>query len=171
MWRARWFFIALLGCGLAGCAGYRPGPTGGQVAGARSIRVPFVRNTTIEARLSEPATFALRRQLQQDGTFNLETGSGAADLVVDATIEEYDRIPMAFLRRDVISVQEYEIRMTVHVIVREFPADKTVLDRRIVARTSVLVGPDQTASERQATPLLAEDFARKATIYIAEGSW
>src|SRR6185369_17073313 len=43
--------LCLLAALLAGCAGYRLGPTGGQTAGARSVQInPFV-NQTIEPRL------------------------------------------------------------------------------------------------------------------------
>ena len=49
---------------LCGCAGYRLGPTNGMTAGAKSIEVkPFV-NQTMEPRLIEPLTQALRRSLQ-----------------------------------------------------------------------------------------------------------
>lgn len=163
--------LLMAGVLLAGCAGYRLGPTGGQTAGARSILVPPTRNTTLEPRLSQPVTQALRRQLQQDGTLRLETESGLTDLLLESTIEDYERLPMAFQRGDVITVQEYELRMTVHVKLTERASNKIVLDRRIVGRTSLLVEANQNSSERQAAPLLAEDFARKAVLQVTEGSW
>jgi len=156
---------------LAGCAGYRVGPTAGQTAGARSILVPPTRNTTLQPRLIQPVTQALRRALQQDGTLRLETESSPTDLLLETTIQDYERIPRAFQRGDVITVQEYELRMTVHVKVTERASNETVLSRQVVGRTSLFVGDDQTSAERQAAPLLAEDFARKAVLYVTEGAW
>jgi outer membrane lipopolysaccharide assembly protein LptE/RlpB len=160
--------LALL---ITGCAGYRLGPTGGQIAGERSILIPPVKNTTLEPRLTQPVTQALRRQIQQDGTLRLATDSSPTDLTLTATIENYQRRPTAFLRGDVITVQEYELIITVHVVVTERGNEKPVLDRRITGRTSLIVDMDQFSAERQAAPLLAEDFARRAVIYVTEGPW
>jgi hypothetical protein len=169
--RARLLWAGLVCLLCAGCAGYRLGPTGGQVAGARGLRVPFARNATVEPRLTQPLTEALRRQVQLDGTFRLETGSNPTDLVLDATIVDYDRRPMAFRRSDVISVQEYELHVTVRVVLRDPVADRVLLDRPVQGRTALLAGADQSAAERQAAPLLVEDVARRAIILVAEGEW
>jgi outer membrane lipopolysaccharide assembly protein LptE/RlpB len=171
MARFRSWLTVVAGLLLIGCAGYRVGPTGGQSAGARSILVPPARNATLEARLSQPLTQALRRHLQQDGTLRLETESGPTDLLLESTIEDYERVAMAYQPGDVISVQEYELRMTVRIKVTERASNKTVLDRRVQGRTSLLVGDDQTSAERQAAPLLADDVARKAVLHVTEGSW
>jgi outer membrane lipopolysaccharide assembly protein LptE/RlpB len=160
--------LALL---ITGCAGYQLGPTGGQIAGERSILIPPVKNTTIEPRLSQPVTQALRRQIQQDGTLRLATDSSPTDLILNATIESYERRPTAFLRGDVITVQEYELILTVRVVVTERGKEEPVLDRRINGRTTLIVDADQFSAERQAAPLLADDFARRAVIYITEGAW
>lgn len=156
---------------LSGCAGYRLGPTAGQVAGARSIRIPPARNNTLEPRLTQPVTEALRRQMQQDGTLRLETESGVTDLILEATIEDYERLPLAFQRGDVISVLEYELRIRVHVKVTQQGREEPLLDRQVMGRTTVLAEADQTSVERQAAPLLANDFARKAVLLVTEGSW
>lgn len=156
---------------LAGCAGYRVGPTGGQVAQARSVRVNFLSNRTIEPRLSEPLTQALRRNLQQDGTFRLSSREGDADLVVGGSITVYERKPMAFQPRDLASVQEYELRVTVKVVAKDAHTGAVVLDRAIRGRTTVSVGADLGSAERQATSLLADDFARNATTALVEGAW
>jgi hypothetical protein len=161
-------FTALL---LWGCAGYRVGPVGEQVAGARGISVPMARNTTLEPRLVEPVTSALRRHIQQDGTFRLETGGAGADLVLELTLVGYERLPMAFRRQDVITVQEYELQLTARMVLRERGVEQPILDRNVSGRAAILVGPDQTSAERQAAPLLADDLARRAVILVSEGSW
>jgi len=156
---------------LAGCAGYRLGPVGGQVAGARDIQVPMARNSTLEPRLVEPVTEALRRHIQQDGTFRLETDGAPADLVLETTLVSYERLPMAFQRKDVVTVSEYELRLSCRVVLRERGAERPILDRIVSGRAAILVGPDQTSAERQAAPLLADDLARRAVILVSEGAW
>ena len=156
---------------LSGCAGYRLGPVGGQIAGARGIQVPMARNATLEPRLAEPVTLALRRHIQQDGTFRLETDGAPADLVLETTLLNYERLPMAFRREDVVTVTEYELRLTCRVILRERGVEQPILDQPVSGRTALLVGPDQTAAERQAASLLADDLARRTVILISEGTW
>jgi hypothetical protein len=156
---------------LSGCAGYRLGPVGGQVAGARSIQVPMARNATLEPRMVEPVTLALRRHIQQDGTFRLETDRAPADLVLETTLVTYERLPMAFRRDDVVSVTEYELRLTCRVVLRERGATQPLLDQPVSGRTAILVGADQTGAEDQAASLLADDLARRAVILISEGAW
>ena len=48
---------------------------------------------------------------------------------------------------------------------------KVVFDREVTGRTTVRVGSDLPSAERQAVPVLAEDFARNATTLLAEGTW
>ena len=75
---------------LAGCAGYKLGPTNGLPAGSRSVEVrPFV-NKTKEPRITEYLASSLRKQLQQDGSFRLET-SGRGDILVTGQITSFTR--------------------------------------------------------------------------------
>src|SRR5437763_1265780 len=62
--------LALL---MAGCAGYRLGPTNGQVAGSRSVQINPFTNKTLEPRLGDYVTSSLRKNLQQDGTYHIDT--------------------------------------------------------------------------------------------------
>jgi hypothetical protein len=167
-----WSFLAIAAAAglLSACAGYRLGPTGGQTARAQSIRVNYFKNQTLEPRLAEPFTQALRRQLQQDGTYRLATGTDA-DLVVDGVLLEYVRRPMAYQPDDLISVREYELTIRVRVIARERLSGRVLLEKDIGGRTAVSVGDDLASTERQAAPLLANDFARNAVTALAEGAW
>jgi hypothetical protein len=165
------FLAPLCACVLTGCAGYQLGPTGGQIAGARSIQVPVALNQTLEPRLAEPVTQSLRRRLQEDGTLRLHTGRDNPDLLLQTILLEFQRLPTAYQRRDIASVQEYEIRITARIVVTEPRSGKTLLDQPVTGRTTVLAGASQSAVENQATPLLADDLARKAVILITEGAW
>lgn len=167
-------FLGCLACAVVlaapGCAGYRLGPTSGEPAGARSIEVAFFVNQTIEPRLPEAVAHALRRTLQQDGTYRLRT-DGDADLVMTGVLLDYDRRPVAFRRRDIVSVQEYEARLTARVTVVERQSGRQVLQREVLGHTTYSVVSDLASAERQALPLLAQDLARNATTFLTEGSW
>ena len=107
-----WAWCAMLL--LTGCAGYRLGPTGGQTAGAKSIQVsPFV-NQTLEPRLGEAVTAALRKSLQRDGTYQLAT-RGDADLIVNGEITRYNRFGLSYQPTDVLTVRDYRVTLTAHV--------------------------------------------------------
>ena len=61
--------------------------------------------------------------------------------------------------------------LTVKVTATERVGGKVVLDRDVTGRTTVRVGADLPSAERQALPLLADDFARNATTLLVEGTW
>jgi hypothetical protein len=135
-----------------------------------SVQVQPFQNNTVEPGLSDWVTDALRRRLQQDGTYSLQT-RGEADVIVTGTIQRFDRTPIAFAPRDTLSPQQYQIRIVAHVVARERASGRVLLDREVSGRASLFVGPDLTSQERQAIPLAAEDLARTATSLIADGLW
>jgi len=165
-----WFVLGLAAVLSGGCAGYRLGPTGGRSAGAQSVQVnPFV-NQTVEPRLGEAVTAALRRELQRDGTYRLATRDGG-DVVVSGTITRYFRHELSFVPDDVITVRDYRVTLTAQVTARERATGRVLLDRPVTGETLLRVGSDLASAERQALPLLATDLARKVTGLLADGSW
>src|SRR5208283_3294602 len=74
---------------LAGCAGYHLGPAGGAVAGDKTIEVLPFNNQTLEPRLGDVVTQALRERLQLDGTYRLATRA-AGDVVVSGVVKNYN---------------------------------------------------------------------------------
>ena len=164
------FFGSLLALTLSGCAGYRLGPTNGQTAGAKSVQlVPFA-NNTFEPRLTEAVTYAMRKTLQQDGTFRLDT-HGQGDIIVTGVITSYNRSPLSFQPADVVTVRDYRLTMKVQITARERSSDKVILDRTISGFTTLRVANDLSSEERQALPLLADNLARNATSMLADGPW
>jgi len=160
----------LLAALLAGCAGYRLGPTGGVVAGARSIQVNFFRNETLEPRLTGPITAALRKSLQQDGAYRLNT-HGEGEIVVNGVITKFNRSELSFQPNDVLTVRDYSLSLIARITAVERSTGKTLLDREVSGRTTIRVGPDLSSVERQAIPLLAEDLARNVTSLLVDGDW
>jgi hypothetical protein len=168
MWR---FGCVILLCLLgAGCAGYRVGPTNGEVAGARSIRIDLFENQTLEPRLTEAVATALRRTVQQDGTYRLST-RGEADIVVSGIIRNYHRSGISYDPRDVITPRDFQITMLTKVTAVERTSGKVLLDKEVGGRTTIRIGPDLSSAERQAVPSLAQDLARNLTSLLVDGTW
>lgn len=155
---------------LSGCAGYQLGPTNGLQAGERSIQINPFANQTTEPRLVAPVTTSIRKQLQQDGTYRLNT-SNEGDIIVSGNILEYDRSSLSFQPRDILTPRDYRISIVAHVTARERHTGKTILDRRVLGHTTVRIGADLNSAERQAIPLLAEDLARNVTSLLVDGQW
>jgi hypothetical protein len=155
---------------LAGCAGYKLGPTGGQVAGHRSIEIRPFADQTREPRLIEPVATALRKEVQRDGTLQLAT-SEPGDILVTGTLVEYTRHPLTFQPSDVFTTRDYEIRLTARVLAVDRSTGKTLIDRSISGRVPVRSAPDLGSAERQAAPLVAEQLARNITTILVDGNW
>jgi hypothetical protein len=143
----------------AGCAGYNLGPVNGEVAGEKSIEVLPFNNQTLEPRLGDAVTQALREQLQTDGTYHLAT-RGGGDIIVTGVITGY-----------ALTAENYHVTITAHVTAREPDTGKVLLDKNVTGATLVQVGTDLASAERQSAPLLAEDLARNITELITEGAW
>ena len=155
----------------AGCAGYHLGPVQpGVVAGAQSIEIVPFNNQTLEPRLGDAVTQALRENIQTDGTYRLATGS-PGDVVVTGDIMGYQRSGVSVLPTDVATVSSYDVTVVAHVIVRERATGKLLLDKKVTGETLVETGTDLAEAERQAMPLLAEDLSRNITELLTEGSW
>jgi len=138
-------------------------------AGSRSIQIQPFENKTIEPRLVEAVTMALRKHVQQDGTYKLDTSQG--DILVTGSILSYERHSLTFVSRDVLTPRDYRLTITAHVTARERATGRLLLDRKLTGYSDIRIGPDLTSSERQALPLVAADLARNATALLVDGSW
>jgi hypothetical protein len=159
-----------LGLLLTGCAGYTLGPSNGMEAGSRSIQINPPVNQTFEPRVADVLNQQLRKQVQRDGTFRLDT-RGEGDIVISTTLTRYNRVGETFLRRDTLTARDYRIQLFAQVTAYDRVTGKNLLNREFAGRTSVRRGTDQSSAERQALPLAAEDLARVITSAIADGDW
>ena len=163
------FAICLAAILSAGCAGYHLGPVNSNaVAGEKSIEIAPFNNQTLQPRLGDAVTQALRERMQTDGTYRLAT-RGPGDVVLTGVITAYNREGVGFLRSDVATAVNYRVQVTAHVTARE--GGKVLLDKNVNGYTLVQVGTDLTDAERQSLPLLAEDLARNITQLLTEGAW
>ncbi len=134
------------------------------------MSVETFRNETLEPRLTDYVSLSLRKRIQQEGTFRLET-QGTGDIVLSGKITRFDRSELAANPTDVLTPQDYTLTMFADITAVERSTGKTNLNRTLYGRTTVRVGTDLAAAERQAVPLLAEDLARNAISSLADGSW
>lgn len=162
--------VALLVALVTGCAGYQMGPSNGIPAGARSIQINPFPNKTQDPRLTEPVMTALRKELQRDGTYHLDT-KDEGDILVTGTITELTREALSFQPNDILTARDLNLTLTVHVVARDRTNGKILVDRPITGRTHLRIISDQTSTEFQSIPMLAEDLARNITSALVDGSW
>ncbi len=168
--RAPLLWACVLALLWSGCAGYQLGPTNGLRAGARSIQVNPFFNQTDEPRLLDAVTTALRKTLQQDGTYRLDTAN-AGDIILTGVLVQYDRSQLSFQPRDILTPRDYRVTLTAQITARERLTGKVLLDRKVTGQTTVRLSADQTRGEQQAVPLLADDLAKNATSLLTDGEW
>jgi hypothetical protein len=154
----------------AGCAGYRLGPTNRDLPGSRTVQVVPFENRTLEPRVSDATTTALRKEIGREGTFELATRL-TGDLIVTGEILRLDRIELSFTANDVATAQDYKLSLTAQVKVRERHSNRVILDRSFTGSTLMRVGEDLPSVERQSLPMAAADLARQITSALADGSW
>ena len=155
---------------IAGCAGYRVGPTNGQSAGARTVEVIPFQNQTVEPRWIDVVTRSVRKELQRDGTYRL-AGSSGGEIVIEGTLVRFVRQHLSFQARDILTPRDYRVVLTAHVVAREKQGGRILLDREVSGKSTVRVGSDLESAERQAMPLIADDLAHNVTALLVDGSW
>ena len=153
---------------LAGC-GYTLGPTNGVAAGEKKIQITPFLNQTLEPRLGDAVTTALRRSIQRDGTYHLATQNNA-DILVTGVVTKYNRHELNFEPHDVLTVQDYRVSVTAQITARDVASGNST-NWTATAYTLVRVGSDLTSSERQAMPVLADQLAKTVTDSLVNGSW
>lgn len=130
---------------------------------------PFI-NKTLEPRLSDYVAISLRKNLQQDGTYRLDTHDDG-DIILSGVILSYRRSGLSYVPTDVITVLDYEITMIVEITARERSTGRIIFSRQVGGRTALRAGNDLTSAERQALPVLTDDMAKRATALLVDGTW
>lgn len=153
----------------AGCASYHLGPVKTDVAG-KSVEVLPFNNRTLQPRLGDALTQALRQRIQTDATCRLAT-HGEGDIILSGLVTRYERAGLGYSGRDAVTPENFNVEVTVEITARERSTGRILLEREIKGRTLVHVGGDLASAERQAMPLLAADLAQNITGLLTEGSW
>ena len=138
----------------SGCASYQLGPTSRQEAGAQSITLLPFPNQTPEPSLSPFVASAMRRQIQSDGTFTLDT-KRQGDIIVTGNIISYQRVGVSFQPGDIITVRDFELRMSAQIKAVNRRSREVILDKAVTGKTIIRAFNDLASAERQAIPLLS----------------
>jgi hypothetical protein len=166
----RRLWLLAMAVSLAGCAGYKLGPTNGVPVGSRSVKIQPFLNRIAEPRITEYLASSLRKQLLMDGTFRLETGL-KPDIVLSGEIVRMDRGELSYTTNDVLTPSAYLVILTAQVRAVDTATGKTTLNRPIRGRTYMRIGNDQSSAQREAMPLLTDDLARNTISALVDGDW
>ena len=160
----------MLAVALCGCAGYQLGPSNGLEARSQSVYVePFV-NDTLQPRLEDEFTRAVRRGLQREGTYRLGHKADS-DIVVKGVITSYSRQGLSYDPGDLVRVTTYNLVAVTTITAYERDTGRKILEQDVPGNTQVTSGSDLASGERQATPLLAENMAKRVVDLLADGMW
>lgn len=165
----RFWLAAFATAMLTGCA-YRLGPSNGVAAGDRSVQVEPFYNKTLEPHLTDYVENSLRRQLQEDGTYRVNTHNDG-DIILSGVILSYGRTPLNYQPTDVITAVNYELSISAQVTAKEKSTGRVIFTKAVSGRALVAVGADQTSSERASIPMLADDLAKRAVAALVDGNW
>ena len=164
------FGAALFFLSLGGCAGYHLGPVKPyQLRNVHSIAVPTFENKTLLPRIAVLVTDTVIKQLQQDGTYEVE-GDDEADAILKAEITRITRAPARSVRGNVLATTEFALSLRVRYSLLARGTGKDLArPGEVIGTTSFFVGPDITSDERQALPLAAEQLAVRLVSQLSEG--
>lgn len=127
-------------------------------------------NNTLQPRVEDPLTRALRLEIQQEGTYRLK-GRENCDILIKGTVIGYSRQGLSFDPRDPVQVRDYNLVLLTHIVAYERSTGTVLFDQDFTGDTQVRAGEDLTSAERQVMPLLANDLARKIVDLLADGTW
>jgi len=162
--------LCLVACGLTGCAGYHLGPVIGGAPVSQSVAVLPFNNQTMQPRLGDAVTQAVRERVQTDGACHL-VNRDEADIVITGTITHYGREPLSFLATDAYTPDNYRVGVVAHVVARERATGRLVFEKDIKGFTLMHVGTDLNSADLQSQSLLAQDLAHNVVEQLTEGTW
>jgi len=163
-----WVFL-LLSVALSGCAGYHIGPAKpAYLAKIQTLAVPIFQNKTLEPRIEALVTDSVIQQLQQDGTYTIQSEE-TADGILEGTIEQIARGRARSVRGNVDATSEFNLVVVVAFKLTDRVTGVVLKTERLTGTTSFFVGSDLQQQERQAVVLAAQNAAVRLTSIISEG--
>ena len=154
---------------LSGCLGYHVGPVKPYyLRDVHSIAVPTFKNRTLVPRVEVLVTDTVIKQLQQDGTFQIENGD-KADATLAGEVSRIVRAPARSVRGNVLATTEFALTLSVKYSLTGKNGEQLAAANEAVGTTSFFVSSDVTTDERQALPLATEDLATRLVSQISEG--
>lgn len=175
---------------MSGCAGYKMGSVKPEAYSHISkISVPTFENRTLEPRVSVLVTNAVIKQIQLDGTFQIDTKANC-DAELRGSISRIERQQLRSARTDTFQSTELlsylVIRWALHDPVTgeklEYSQARDIDDNnrddtsglkirpgQNLGRTIVFLDPNFQTSERGAIPVAAQKAAEQLVSQLAEG--
>jgi len=175
---------------MSGCAGYKMGSVKPQAySHINKISVPTFENRTLEPRVSVLVTNTVIKQIQLDGTFEVDTKANA-DAELRGTISRIERQQLRSARTDTFQSTELlsylVIRWALHDPVTgeklEYNQARDIDDNNLdgtsglrvrpgqnLGRTIVFLDPNFQTSERGALPVAAQKAAEQLVSQLTEG--
>ncbi len=154
---------------LSGCLGYHVGPVKPYyLRDVHSIAVPTFKNRTLVPRIEVLVTDTVIKQLQQDGTFQIENGD-KADATLTGEVFRIVRAPARSVRGNVLATTEFALTLSVKYSLIGKNGEQLAAANEAIGTTSFFVSSDVTTDERQALPLATEDLATRLVSQISEG--
>lgn len=152
---------------LAGC--YTLGETKpAMMRNIKTLSVPVSKNTTLEPNVEAMLADTIIKQIQNDGTYSVDSNS-RADAVVYTILKELERKPARSVRGNIIATSEYLLLVTIEFHVVEQSSGRDLMAGQVQGRTSFFTTPDLQTAEAQAMPLAFEDAAVRLTSRLSEG--
>jgi len=163
-----WFLLAIATM-LTGCAGYQIGPAKpAYLSEIHSVAVPVFKNKTLEPRIEALVTDSVIQQIQQDGTYIVESEANA-DAILEGTIDNIERRRARSVRGNVDATREFNLNVNLTFKLTNRTTGALLTSEKVTGTTSYFVGNDLQQQERQAVVLAAQDAAVRLTSKISEG--
>ena len=158
--------LALL---LGGCAGYHIGPIKPKfMTGVNTIAVSNFKNETLEPQIEVLVADTVIKQIQQDGTYRVESPD-KADVILEGTISDIKRRASRSVRGNILATSEFTLDLELTFRLKRRSNGEVLQSRTIDGRTSFFVSGDVNQDERQAIPLAAHEAAVTLVSQISEG--
>ena len=166
-------FVLIVALLLSGC-GYTLGevkPT--SMRRVNTLAVATFQNKTLCPRLEAQTADAVVKQIQQDGTYRIDT-QDRADAILTGTIESVNRQPMRVYASNVLQTSEFDLVLVVQFIVKDRITGAVLSKGKAEGRTPFFVNSDSVNSDlvtdqNMNYPIAAQRMAERLTSKIAEG--
>lgn len=146
---------------LPGCSHYRMGPPG-QLA-FQSIYVAPVQNRSYAPQASAELTTQIVDSMQDHGNLTV-VEHGSADVTLETTIIDYQRIVGATQQADTALAESYVLVMQADITLRDNRSGKVLMNsRRVSADQQAFVQGGFQIAEYQAMPVLTRELASNIT--------
>ena len=92
-------------------------------------------------------------------------------MIVTGKLINFRRNGVSYKPGDVLTVQDYTMELAAEITVINSTTGVEIFRETITGASSVRVGNDLTAGQRQAVPIIAAKLAEQAVLHFVDGDW